>query len=63
MPAFKLDAAYNPTADQPDAIASLSEGIEGGERFLTLLGATGTGKTMTMAGTIEARKQIGRAHV
>jgi len=54
MPRFELDAAYRPTADQPAAIASLAEGIEGGERMLTLLGATGTGKTMTMAGVIEA---------
>jgi excinuclease ABC subunit B len=54
MRAFKLDAAYAPTADQPKAIASLAEGIDAGERFLTLLGATGTGKTMTMAATIEA---------
>src|SRR2546421_5181854 len=54
MPLFKLDAAFTPTADQPGAIASLGEGIEAGERFLTLLGATGTGKTMTMAGVIEA---------
>src|SRR5208337_1911433 len=43
-----------PTADQPRAIESLAEGIVGGERFQTLLGATGTGKTMTMAATIEA---------
>ncbi|HEV7459921.1 MAG TPA: excinuclease ABC subunit UvrB [Solirubrobacteraceae bacterium] len=54
MPSFKLDAAYNPTADQPAAIESLREGIEAGEHFSTLLGATGTGKTMTMAATIEA---------
>jgi excinuclease ABC subunit B len=54
MPKFELEAAYSPTADQPAAIASLAEGIEAGERFVTLLGATGTGKTMTMAGTIEA---------
>jgi excinuclease ABC subunit B len=40
-------------ADQPGAIASLTEGINAGERALTLLGATGTGKTMTMASTIE----------
>jgi len=51
---FKLDAAFTPTADQPAAIAALAEGIDGGERFQTLLGATGTGKTMTMAGVIEA---------
>src|SRR3712207_3783902 len=54
MPRFQLDATYSPTADQPRAIASLAEGIEAGERALTLLGATGTGKTMTMAATIEA---------
>jgi excinuclease ABC subunit B len=54
VPSFKLDAAYNPTADQPAAIESLREGIEAGEHFSTLLGATGTGKTMTMAATIEA---------
>ena len=54
MPRFELDSAYTPTADQPAAITSLAEGIEAGERFTTLLGATGTGKTMTMAGVIEA---------
>src|ERR1700752_3070868 len=54
MPKFELDAAYGPTADQPAAIESLAAGIEAGERSLTLLGATGTGKTMTMAATIEA---------
>src|SRR5438093_10852650 len=54
MPKFELDATYSPTADQPAAVASLAEGIVAGERALTLLGATGTGKTMTMAATIEA---------
>jgi excinuclease ABC subunit B len=54
MPQFELDGAYRPTADQPAAITSIAEGIQGGERFVTLLGATGTGKTMTMAATIEA---------
>src|SRR5450631_4145824 len=54
MPEFKLDSVFTPTADQPQAIASLAEGVEAGERFQTLLGATGTGKTMTMAGAIEA---------
>jgi excinuclease ABC subunit B len=54
MPDFKLDSAFTPTADQPKAIASLAEGVLAGERFQTLLGATGTGKTMTMAATIEA---------
>jgi len=54
MPEFELNPAYTPTADQPGAIASLAEGLEGGERFQTLLGATGTGKTFTMAATIAA---------
>jgi len=54
VPEFELNPAYTPTADQPKAIAGLAEGLEGGERFQTLLGATGTGKTFTMAGTIEA---------
>ena len=54
MPDFKLDSVFTPTADQPRAIDSLAEGIVHGERFQTLLGATGTGKTMTMAGVIEA---------
>ncbi len=53
MPRFELDAAFSPTADQPAAIRSLAEGVEGGERFQTLLGATGTGKTMTMAGVVQ----------
>ena len=53
MPPFKLDAVYSPTADQPKAIDGLAEGIESGARGITLLGATGTGKTMTMAATIE----------
>jgi excinuclease ABC subunit B len=53
VPEFKLNQAYTPTADQPKAIAGLAEGLEAGERFLTLLGATGTGKTFTMAGAIE----------
>ncbi len=54
MPEFKLNPAYTPAADQPAAIAGLAEGLGRGERFQTLLGATGTGKTFTMAGTIEA---------
>jgi excinuclease ABC subunit B len=54
MPEFRLDSAFTPTADQPKAIAALAEGVEAGERFQTLLGATGTGKTMAMAGVIEA---------
>jgi excinuclease ABC subunit B len=54
VPRFELDSAFSPTADQPAAIASLAEGVEKSEQFLTLLGATGTGKTMAMAGVVEA---------
>jgi excinuclease ABC subunit B len=54
VPDFRLDSAFTPAADQPRAIASLAEGVLAGERFQTLLGATGTGKTMAMAGVIEA---------
>src|ERR687887_1451635 len=53
MPPFKLDSVYSPTADQPKAIDGLAEGFANKERFQTLLGATGTGKTFTMAATIE----------
>ena len=53
MPKFKLNSAYTPTADQPKAIEGLAAGLGSDERFQTLLGATGTGKTFTMAATIE----------
>src|SRR5687767_1482106 len=53
MPKFELDAAFVPTADQPAAIESIAEGVRQKERFTTLLGATGTGKTMTMAGIVQ----------
>jgi excinuclease ABC subunit B len=53
MPKFKLNPAYTPTADQPKAIEGLAEGLDSKDRIQTLLGATGTGKTFTMAATIE----------
>src|SRR6184192_1108698 len=53
MAEFKTSDAYQPTGDQPKAIATLSEGLRVGERYQTLLGATGTGKTATMAWIIE----------
>ena len=53
MPKFELNSAYKPVADQPTAVAGLSQGIENGDRFQTLLGVTGSGKTATMAFTIE----------
>jgi excinuclease ABC subunit B len=52
MPPFRLTSDYQPAADQPKAIAGLAESLRNGARFQTLLGATGTGKTMTMAATI-----------
>jgi excinuclease ABC subunit B len=54
VPQFELNPAYTPTADQPKAIDGLAEGLGAGERFQALLGATGTGKTFTMAATIAA---------
>jgi excinuclease ABC subunit B len=53
VPDFRLNSAYEATADQPQAVDGLTAGVEADERFLTLLGATGTGKTFTMAATIE----------
>ncbi len=50
---FKLSQEYQPCGDQPQAIQALVEGLEAGYRFQTLLGATGTGKTFTMASVIE----------
>jgi excinuclease ABC subunit B len=49
---FKLQAPYQPAGDQPEAIEQLVQGLESGERFQTLLGVTGSGKTFTMASTI-----------
>lgn len=49
---FKLVSEYKPQGDQPEAIRELSEGVEAGVRHQTLLGATGTGKTFTIAQTI-----------
>ncbi len=53
MPPFRLDSAFTPAADQPAAIEAIAAAIEAGASMTTLLGATGTGKTMTMAGVIE----------
>lgn len=54
MPAFRLNSEFTPKGDQPQAISELVEGIQRGDRFQTLLGATGTGKTFTMAAVVEA---------
>jgi excinuclease ABC subunit B len=54
---FVLQAPFEPAGDQPKAIAELTAGLARGDRFQTLLGVTGSGKTMTMANVI---KQFGR---
>lgn len=51
---FKVVAPYEPSGDQPQAIESLAHGVEEGDRYQVLLGVTGSGKTFTMAKTIEA---------
>ncbi len=53
MAEFRVSSDYRPTGDQPQAIEKLSAGVLAGERYETLLGATGTGKTATMAWVIE----------
>ncbi|HBX68111.1 MAG TPA: excinuclease ABC subunit B, partial [Chloroflexi bacterium] len=50
---FKLNAPFQPTGDQPEAIRQLVDGLEKGYRHQVLLGATGTGKTFSMASIIE----------
>ncbi|HMK04305.1 MAG TPA: excinuclease ABC subunit UvrB, partial [Ferruginibacter sp.] len=50
---FQLYSPYSPAGDQPDAIRQLTEGILNGERYQTLLGVTGSGKTFTMANVIQ----------
>src|SRR3989344_718176 len=51
--AFRLVAPYEPTGDQPKAIAKLLDGLYAGQKHQTLLGATGTGKTFTMANIVQ----------
>ncbi|MBI5030209.1 MAG: excinuclease ABC subunit UvrB [Chloroflexi bacterium] len=53
MPEFKLVSPFQPMGDQPTAIEKLVEGIKRGDKYQTLLGATGTGKTFVMAAIIE----------
>ncbi|HAD97687.1 MAG TPA: excinuclease ABC subunit B, partial [Cryomorphaceae bacterium] len=50
---FRISSEYEPTGDQPQAIRQLVEGIERGDRYQTLLGVTGSGKTFTAANVIE----------
>ena len=53
MPDFKVVSDFEPAGDQPEAIAKLAEGVDRGDRFQTLLGITGSGKSATIAWTIE----------
>ena len=50
---FKIVSKYKPSGDQPQAIAALSQGVINGDKFQTLMGVTGSGKTFTMANVIE----------
>jgi len=54
VPPFKVHSDFQPAGDQPKAITALAEGITRGDKFQTLLGITGSGKSATMAWTIEA---------
>ncbi len=54
---FDLQSEYKPGGDQPEAIRQLVEGIERGDRYQTLLGATGTGKTFTVSNVIQEVKK------
>ncbi|GCE11889.1 UvrABC system protein B [Tengunoibacter tsumagoiensis] len=53
MPEFKVEAPFEPTGDQPDAITRLAEGIKNGYKYQTLLGVTGSGKTYSVAKIVE----------
>src|SRR5947207_13585622 len=53
MPTFEVVSEFEPAGDQPKAITQLAEGITRGDRFQTLLGITGSGKSATIAWTIE----------
>ena len=59
---FKLTSDYQPTGDQPTAIAQLVQGLEDGDRAQTLLGVTGSGKTFTMANVVAQLKSAYAGH-
>ena len=50
---FQLQSTYTPSGDQPSAIEQLTDGVLAGDRFQTLLGVTGSGKTFTIANLIQ----------
>ncbi|HEX6581200.1 MAG TPA: excinuclease ABC subunit UvrB [Actinomycetota bacterium] len=53
MPPFKITSEFRPSGDQPEAIEQLVDGVQAGQEHVTLLGATGTGKTFTVAHLVE----------
>src|SRR3712207_2498962 len=53
MPPFRVVSDFRPAGDQPKAVAALAKGVDRGDRFQTLLGITGSGKSATIAWTIE----------
>ena len=57
MPEFELESPFAPTGDQPTAIEGLLAGLHQGHRHQTLLGATGTGKTFTIANVVQATQR------
>ena len=57
MPEFQLESSYVPTGDQPTAIVGLMDGLQQGHQHQTLLGATGTGKTFTVANIVQATQR------
>ena len=57
MTEFTIQASYDLTGDQPEAVDALSEGVHRGDRYQTLLGVTGSGKTFTMANVIQKVKK------
>jgi len=57
MPPFQVVSDFSPSGDQPNAIAEIAARVNSGERYTTLLGATGTGKTATMAWAVEKIQQ------
>ena len=54
MPELRVEAPFEPSGDQPNAIEQLTQGILQGVKYQTLMGATGTGKTFTISKVIEA---------
>ena len=60
---FEVVSDFEPAGDQPNAIQNLAAGIEKGEKFQTLLGVTGSGKSATIAWTIERVQRLSLIHI